>query len=103
MSMLPKTFPMFSALFPPDPLLSPLLSPLPQVELLQVGTKGDLIVGTTELRVLSLVNKPTVIHWLDLKAFNQSVGAQLCCVMRYLSGEEGERAERPRCPCTGIP
>ena len=60
----------------------------PQVELLQLGPKGDLVVGTAEVRVLSLVNKGTVVQWLDLKAFNQqAVGAQLCCVLRYLSGE----------------
>ena len=63
---------------------------LSQVELLQLGPKGDLVVGSSEIRILSLVNKGTVIQWLDLKAaFNQTVGAQLCCVLRYLSGEDG--------------
>lgn len=58
-----------------------------QIEMLQLGPRGDLVVGGTEIRLSSLVNKGTLVQWLDLKAFNQVVGARLCCVLRYLSGE----------------
>ncbi|GAX84566.1 hypothetical protein CEUSTIGMA_g11987.t1 [Chlamydomonas eustigma] len=69
-----------------------------RVELLQLGTRGDLVVGSAEIRVLSLINKGTVVQWLDLHAFNQSIGAQLCCVLRYLSAE----ANRPMTPSYAI-
>lgn len=60
----------------------------PQMELLQVGPKGDLVVGTTELRILSIANKGTVVHWFDLRAFDDEVGAELCLVLRFLSGAQ---------------
>ena len=67
---------------------------LPQMDLLQLGPRGDLVVGSAELLVASLVNKGTVVHWFDLKAFNQAAGAQLCCVLRYLSGVQTKWAKR---------
>lgn len=61
-----------------------------QVELLQEGPRGDLVVGTAEIRVLSLVNRSTTVQWLDMVTFNGSVGARLCVVMRYLSGASAD-------------
>lgn len=60
-----------------------------QMDLLQLGPRGDLVVGSAELLVSSLTSRGTVVHWFDLRAFNQGVGAQLCCVLRYLSGAPG--------------
>ncbi|KAG1668885.1 hypothetical protein FOA52_016054 [Chlamydomonas sp. UWO 241] len=69
-----------------------------RVELLQEGPKGDLVVGTAAIRVASLVNKSTMVQWLDMVTFNGAVGARLCVVMRYLSAA----ASRPMTPSYAI-
>mmetsp|Transcript_20181 Transcript_20181/g.43973 ORF Transcript_20181/g.43973 Transcript_20181/m.43973 type:complete len:315 (+) Transcript_20181:300-1244(+) len=69
-----------------------------RIELLQVGPRGDLVVGKDDLRVLSVVNKGTVVHWFGLKTIDGDVGAELCLVLRYLSAA----ANRPMSPSYAI-
>lgn len=70
-----------------------------QIELLQCGPRGDLVVGSGELHVSSMYNKGTLVHWFELISMDDEVTAELCLVMRYLQGEglrggEGERGCR---------
>ncbi|KAG1661134.1 hypothetical protein FOA52_011865 [Chlamydomonas sp. UWO 241] len=58
-----------------------------RIDILQLGPAGDLVVGSTEVALSSLVGKGTLVQWLDLRAFNQAAGAKLCCVMRYLEAD----------------
>jgi hypothetical protein len=62
-----------------------------QVEMLQQGPRGDLVLGSASLSVWSLVDRGTLVHWMELRAFGQgaggALGARLCLVLRYLSGE----------------
>lgn len=57
-----------------------------QIELMQVGQRGDLVVGSDELRVLTVTAKGTIVHWFELKTASQEKTAELCLVLRYLSG-----------------
>lgn len=57
-----------------------------QIELMQVGPRGDLVVGSDELRIVSITSKATIVHWFELKTSSRSIGAELCLVLRYLSG-----------------
>lgn len=57
-----------------------------QIELMQVGPRGDLVVGSDELRVISITAKGTIVHWFELKTSSRMLGAELCLVLRYLSG-----------------
>ncbi|PNH09633.1 hypothetical protein TSOC_003711 [Tetrabaena socialis] len=65
-----------------------------RIELLQVGPRGDLVVGSDDLRVLSITARGTIVHWFQLKTASRSVSAELCLVLRYLSAE----ANRPMSP-----
>eukprot|EP00798_Chlamydomonas_sp_ICE-L_P020027 gene20027-26742_t len=65
-----------------------------RIELLQVGPRGDLVVGKDEIKIIALTTKGTVVHWFQLKAPDRSLGAELCLVLRYLSAE----ASRPLSP-----
>ncbi len=58
-----------------------------QVELLQVGPRGDLVVGSYELAVAALVAKGTIVHWFELRSAARTVGAELCMVLRYGTSE----------------
>lgn len=60
-----------------------------QIELLQVGPRGDLVVGSDELRILTITSKGTIVHWFALKTASRNVSAELCLVLRYLSGARG--------------
>lgn len=54
-----------------------------QVELLQEGPHGDLIVGCTDFPLKKLKERETEVLWLDLKVPGRSaMGAQLCLVLR---------------------
>lgn len=63
-----------------------LLNSCMQIELMQVGPRGDLVVGSDELRIVSITSKATIVHWFELKTSSRSIGAELCLVLRYLSG-----------------
>jgi hypothetical protein len=57
-----------------------------QIELLQVGPRGDLVVGSDDLRILTITSRGTIVHWFQLRTASRSVGAELCLVLRFLSG-----------------
>lgn len=61
-------------------------TPACQIELLQVGPRGDLVVGSDELRILTITSKGTIVHWFALKTASRNVSSELCLVLRYLSG-----------------
>ncbi|GFR46413.1 hypothetical protein Agub_g7995 [Astrephomene gubernaculifera] len=69
-----------------------------RIELLQVGPRGDLVVGCDELRVLSLTARGTIVHWFQLKTAARSVTAELCLVLRFLSAT----SNRPMSPTYAI-
>lgn len=58
-----------------------------QIELLQVGPRGDLVVGSDQLSIDSITTKGTVVHWFQLKAADEELAAELCMVLRFLPGE----------------
>ncbi|KAK9812725.1 hypothetical protein WJX72_002695 [[Myrmecia] bisecta] len=53
-----------------------------RVEMLQVGPKGDLIIGTTQIPVQSLADSGTLVQWFPLKDTTGAVTAELCLVLR---------------------
>jgi hypothetical protein len=57
-----------------------------QIELLQCGPCGDLVVGSDQLQVDSITTKGTVVHWFQLKAADDELAAELCMVLRFLPG-----------------
>mmetsp|Transcript_27326 Transcript_27326/g.69546 ORF Transcript_27326/g.69546 Transcript_27326/m.69546 type:complete len:328 (-) Transcript_27326:98-1081(-) len=65
-----------------------------RMELLQCGPRGDLVVGSDELQVSSIVNQGTVVHWFELTSFDEEVTAELCLVLRYLQAG-GNRSMTP--------
>lgn len=69
-----------------------------RIELLQVGPRGDLVVGSDELRILTITSKGTIVHWFALKTASRNVSAELCLVLRYLSAE----VNRPMSPSYAI-
>jgi hypothetical protein len=60
-----------------------------QVELLQCGPTGDLVVGRDQLPVASVINQGTVVHWFQLTSLDEEVTGELCTVLRYLQGRRG--------------
>lgn len=62
-----------------------------QIELLQCGPRGDLVLGSDQLQVASITDKGTVVHWFQLKAPDDELAAELCMVLRYLPGEQRQR------------
>ncbi|PNW74605.1 hypothetical protein CHLRE_12g490700v5 [Chlamydomonas reinhardtii] len=69
-----------------------------RIELLQVGPRGDLVVGSDDLRLLSITARGTIVHWFSLKTASRSVSAELCLVLRFLSAG----ANRPMSPTYAI-
>lgn len=69
-----------------------------QIELMQVGPRGDLVVGSEELRVLTITSRGTIVHWFELKTASHTKTAELCLVIRYLSAG----ANRPMSPSYAI-
>ncbi|KAL6757667.1 hypothetical protein V8C86DRAFT_2616269 [Haematococcus lacustris] len=59
------------------------------VEMLQCCPRGDLVVGTAQLPLASLVNQGTLVQWVPLITVDEEVGARLCLVLRYLQGGAG--------------
>lgn len=58
--------------------------------------------GSDQLKVDSITDKGTVVHWFQLKAADEELAAELCMVLRYLPGEwEGRthelRLDMPGC------
>ncbi|EFJ45452.1 hypothetical protein VOLCADRAFT_102136 [Volvox carteri f. nagariensis] len=77
--------------------------PLPEtdilrIELLQVGPRGDLVVGSDDLRILTITSRGTIVHWFQLRTAGRDVSAELCLVLRYLSAG----AHRPMSPTYAI-
>ncbi|GLI66667.1 hypothetical protein VaNZ11_010597 [Volvox africanus] len=77
--------------------------PLPEtdtlrIELLQVGPRGDLVVGSDDLRILTITSRGTIVHWFQLRTASRSVSAELCLVLRYLSAG----SHRPMSPTYAI-
>ncbi len=64
-----------------------------QVELMQQGQRGDLVIGKELLRISSIVDKGTLVTWLPLTSVDGDCAAELCLVMRYLQGEARARGE----------
>jgi hypothetical protein len=58
-----------------------------QVELLQVGPKGDLILGSTNKRVSTLTTAGTLVEWIALKDAANQKTAEVCLVLRFMSGK----------------
>ncbi|KXZ49854.1 hypothetical protein GPECTOR_19g305 [Gonium pectorale] len=69
-----------------------------RIELLQVGPRGDLVVGSDDLRVLTITARGTIVHWFQLKTASRAVNAELCLVLRFLSAG----SNRPMSPTYAI-
>ncbi|KAJ9532297.1 hypothetical protein QJQ45_010405 [Haematococcus lacustris] len=69
------------------------------VEMLQCCPRGDLVVGTAQLPLASLVNQGTLVQWVPLITVDEEVGARLCLVLRYLQGAVQPLLEA--CSCQG--
>lgn len=62
---------------------------IPQVELLQAGPRGDLVLGGAEVPVGELVGNGTLLHWLELVNSAGQLGAELFVVLRHSTGGLG--------------
>eukprot|EP00873_Tetraselmis_striata_P034243 jgi/Tetstr1/454507/TSEL_041406.t1 len=69
-----------------------------RMEMLQVGPKGDLILGTDKVSLKPLVETGTLVQWFNLKDAAGALAAELCLVLRYSSGNKtpGKRSKSPR-------
>lgn len=65
-----------------------------KIELLQVGPRGDLVVGSEEVMIRSFALRGTFVHWFELKTTSREVGAELCMVLRYIAAG-GNRSVSP--------
>ncbi|GLC67013.1 hypothetical protein PLESTF_000502100 [Pleodorina starrii] len=64
----------------------------------EVGPRGDLVVGSDDLRILTITARGTIVHWFQLRTAGRSVSAELCLVLRYLSAG----SHRPMSPTYAI-
>uniref|UniRef100_A0A7S1SVU3 LysM domain-containing protein n=2 Tax=Tetraselmis chuii TaxID=63592 RepID=A0A7S1SVU3_9CHLO len=59
-----------------------------RMEMLQVGPKGDLILGTDKVSLKPMSETGTLVQWFNLKDAAGALAAELCLVLRYSSGEK---------------
>eukprot|EP01023_Acetabularia_acetabulum_P031374 TRINITY_DN29491_c0_g1_i3.p2 TRINITY_DN29491_c0_g1~~TRINITY_DN29491_c0_g1_i3.p2 ORF type:complete len:217 (-),score=31.75 TRINITY_DN29491_c0_g1_i3:205-771(-) len=67
-----------------------------KVEILQVGPRGDLVIGTHERHVASFQNGTTHVEWFKLMDVTQEVTAEVCMVVRYQEIMEENRNDQKR-------
>lgn len=70
----------------------------PQVQLLQVGPRGDLVVGQQDVKLAGLSGRATVVNWLEMFTSVGGKGAEVCVVLRLVSGEETHNSRRAAPP-----
>eukprot|EP00192_Tetraselmis_astigmatica_P020332 CAMPEP_0117666200 /NCGR_PEP_ID=MMETSP0804-20121206/10241_1 /TAXON_ID=1074897 /ORGANISM="Tetraselmis astigmatica, Strain CCMP880" /LENGTH=222 /DNA_ID=CAMNT_0005473713 /DNA_START=143 /DNA_END=811 /DNA_ORIENTATION=- len=59
-----------------------------RMEMLQVGSKGDCVVGSEKVSIKPLVQSGTLVQWFNLSDAGGTVGAELCLVLRYSTGDK---------------
>eukprot|EP01026_Neomeris_dumetosa_P004284 TRINITY_DN11145_c0_g1_i1.p1 TRINITY_DN11145_c0_g1~~TRINITY_DN11145_c0_g1_i1.p1 ORF type:complete len:235 (+),score=30.82 TRINITY_DN11145_c0_g1_i1:81-785(+) len=59
-----------------------------RVEILQVGPRGDLVIGTHERLVKSFLSSTTHVGWFKLVDATQEVTAEVCMVVRFQPAEQ---------------